>query len=103
MCALPCASARTITHCFATMLTHGDVDLGLGGRTVDGAGLGITAGIEAVVDGPDGCGIVASRAGAGVDAPETSENTTSPARSVVSRDLAVSRGVAASTGLADVS
>ena len=35
MCAAGCASARTITHCFATMLTHGDAGRRSRGDVVD--------------------------------------------------------------------
>ncbi|HET7373821.1 MAG TPA: hypothetical protein VFJ20_10555 [Gemmatimonadaceae bacterium] len=83
------------------MLTHGEDDRGLGGTVAGAAGMGVTTGIDAAVDGLVACGIVASRAGVDVGGPgtETSESTTSPAPSVVSRGLAASSGLAVSRGM----
>jgi hypothetical protein len=99
MCALPCASARTMTHCFATMLTQGEDDRGLGGRAVDGDGSWVTTGVGVLADARGGCGIAASGEDTGVDGTgsETSERTTFPVASVVSRGLTVSAGAVAVT------
>lgn len=97
--ALPRASARTMTHCVATMLTHRDDGRDLGGRVVDSAGLGLTTGVDAVMGSGAACGIAASLAVAGVDGAgtETSERTAFPTASVVSRAATVSGGAVAVT------
>ena len=99
MRALPCASARTITHPLATMPTHGEDGRGLGGEVLDAAGFGVTTGADAIVADAAGCGVAPSPADACIEVTgtATSERTMLPAASVVSRGLTVSAGAAAMT------
>lgn len=71
MRALPCASARTITHPLATMPTHGEDDRGLGGKVLDAAGFGVTTGADAIVADAAGCGVAPSPADACIEVTGT--------------------------------